>query len=356
MFPTMPGSDNLHFWSRYGSRMSMLTQCRTGIAGRRTNLAILFASIVTLLTSCRDTTHEHTSVKVRLKSVQVQSDFATRATFALAVPQDTGIRIHLFDGPGFDCASTLDESAVAELYIPGSPEQPMGVKFHQKDKPSWATSLNPGKAPPFSDVRRSAERVTGCIDADIDLQSAGNTASIHGCFNAALCPARSLSGLAATKGSSTMEISMTTHQGTWTTRPGAAIAFAAEDRLMVFFQDTGILTCENYRLVPKQGLIEFATTPARTSYFKEDLVKVAPVDPKSGWSFHYGADLFTANAATAVIDRKDNRVKGTVDATFRGLDRQTLSVKYPHGAGFDHERQVTGHIQGEFDAPLCPEF
>ena len=336
--------------------MPIFQQIQARNSRHRMEAAILATCAIALATSCRGGDPEKTMVKVSLKSVQVESDFSVRARFALAVPQDTGIRVHLFDGPGFDCLSTLDESAVAELYIPGSPGQPMGVKFHQNDRPSWATSLNPGNDPPFSDVRRHDDRVTGCIDADIDLRSAGNTASIHGCFSAALCPARGQSGLAATKGSSSVHISMTTPQGTWTTRPGAAIAFAAEDRLMVFFQDTAILNCENYRLVPKQGLIEFATTPGRDRFLTGDLVKVAPVDPKTGWSFHYGPDLFRANVATAVVNRESNRVTGTVDVTFWGLDRQTLSANFPDGTGFDHHKEVTGHFRGDFDAPLCPEF
>jgi hypothetical protein len=152
-----------------------------------------------------------------------------------------------------------------------------------------------------------------------------------------------------------MTIRMSLPDGRWERKVGSAIAFLAVDRAMVFFQDADRLDCENYRLVAKQGLVEFRWSNGVKSFGPADVTKVSPVDPGTGWSLHYGPDQIKVLGADASLSPDGRRITGSIDLALSGID--PLTVKNVYGGRVpDGADQAGGIFRGTFDAPICPEF
>lgn len=308
-----------------------------------------------LVTACST---EPTKVKIWFNSSQINLDFKLTAVHALAVTQKTDTKIYLFNDKAVDCSKVYNQSSIGELYIPKGAKGPFGAKFGLPGKGTWAGMVN-NPTPPVTEINITDSTVTGKIDFNMDVSNSGNVGGMIGHFTAAMCPPNPLADISSKKGSSDIKISMEYpgKSSSWDTTAGTAIAFMAGPRLMLFFHETDELTCENYRLKPKKGMLEFDYSTARTTFTTADVIKAAPVDPKSGWSHHYEKELIEVVQADATMSPDKKTISGSVDIDLRGLDPMTMKNVYKD----DPEVQkwapsVKGHISGTFTAPFCPEF
>jgi len=302
--------------------------------------------------ACAD---KETQVRVQFRSVQIGAEFSSTARYALAVPQETCVKVYLFPAAA-TCADIRNETDIAELYVPTAPSAEFGAKFAPPGKPTWATGIHAGNEPPITDLNIGTDSIRGCVDLDVGTPRNGNSGSLRGCFAARVCPPEPASQIAAVPGATDVKISMNMPDVAWEKRIRTAIAFVAQDRVMVFFQDSDNLNCENYRLVPKQGLIEFKYADGMTTFGSTDVAKVAPVHPGTGWSFHYGPDQIQVSSAHAAFSPDGRRILGSIDVGMNGIDPLTAREVYPdenHGTGGEI---ASGRITGTFDAPICPEF
>ncbi len=298
---------------------------------------------------------DETSVRIQFKSSQVSADYTGTARYALAVPQGNMVKVFLFETADATCEATLNEEAVAELYLPGDPSGTPGIKFAPPSRPNWVTAI-PNEAPMISRQTIKGTTVSGCINQKVELASSGNQGSITGCFKAKLCPARPLDRLASKSGASSMEISMSMPGKSWSRHVSNSIAFLAEDVIMVFFQDSESLNCENYRVIPKQGLLEFRFTKGQTSFLGNDVIKVAPVDPDNGWSFHFNSEQVKAAQAEAILSPDGSQITGTVDVSTNGVDDLSRREYFGREVESQKDSEVFSRMKGTFTATVCPEF
>lgn len=308
-----------------------------------------------LVTACST---EPTKVKIWFKSSQIDLDFKLTAVHALAVTQKTDTKIYLFNDKTVDCSKVYDQSSIGELYIPRDAKGQFGAKFGLPGKGSWAGMIN-DDTPPVTGINVSDSTVTGKIDFSMDVSSSGNVGGMTGHFTARMCPANPLADISSKKGSSDIKISMEypDNSASWNTSAGTAIAFMAGPRLMLFFHETDELTCENYRLKPKKGMIEFDYSTARNTFTAADVIKAAPVDPKSGWSPHYEKEQIKVLQADATISPDKKTISGSVDIDMHGIDPMTMKNVYKDAPEVQKwAPSVKGHISGTFTAPFCPEF
>lgn len=296
-----------------------------------------------------------TLVHIRFKSSQINADYTGDARYAVAVPQSSMIKVYLFTAPVAGCEPPGRDLAVAELFVPTEPSAQPGIKFAPPSRPNWATGI-PDNANLVKHLKVTDKTVSGCVNQAVNLNSAGNSGSIEGCFSAEVCPARPLDSLAAQRGSSSVDISMSLPGNEFERHVGNTIAFIAHDRVMVFFQDTERLTCENYRLVEKQGLFEFTYETGQTEFGPGDAARLAPVEPDSGWSFHFGPELLQVTEAQATISPDGKFISGSLDITSKGVDPLSLKEFFHEGLNPGEAEKVSCRVVGKFKAPVCPEF
>jgi hypothetical protein len=313
----------------------------------------LLASI--LVTACST---EPTKVKIWFNSSQIDIDFKLTAAHALAVSQKTDTKIYLFKDEAVDCSKVYDQSSIGELYIPKVAKGPFGAKFGLPGKGSWAGMIN-DRTPPVTELNTSDATVTGKVDFSMDVSKSGNVGGMIGHFTAKMCPPNPLANISSKKGSSDIKISMEypDKSSSWDTSAGTAIAFMAGPRLMLFFHETDELTCENYRLKPKKGMIEFDYSTPRNTFTTAEVIKAAPVDPKTGWSHHYDKEQIEVLKADATISPDKKTISGSVDINLPGMDPMTISKVHKNAPEVQKwAPSVKGHISGTFTAPFCPEF
>ena len=314
--------------------------------------AIILTAFLVVQSGCSS---DETSVRIRFKSSQVGANYTGTARYALAVPQGDMVKVFLFETADSTCEATLNEQAVAELYLPGDSSGTPGIKFAPPSRPNWVTAIR-DEAPMISRQTMTDTTFAGCIDQKVDLSSSGNQGSIKGCFKAKLCPPRPLDRLASRRGASSMEISMSMPGKSWSRHVSNSIAFLAEDVIMVFFQDSESLNCENYRVVPKQGLLEFRYTKGQTSFLGNDVVKVAPVDPDNGWSFHFNNEQVKTAQAEATLSPDRSQITGTVDVSTNGVDELSRREYFGREVESQKNSEVFSRMKGSFTATVCPEF